>query len=92
MADWHYKRMDTLAAISKRAADDVTLPSPAREMFLISHELANTSNHFDQTDHARLLDRAFTAMCGACRQANLHLCTPPDTTFQRCRLIVAHLA
>ena len=89
MANWHYKHMDTLATISKRLADDPTLPSPSRELFLQSHELASTLKHFNQPA-ARSQDRAFAALCKACNVSARYQCPPGEATFQNCLLIRDH--
>lgn len=92
MVDWHYKRMDALAAISRRNADNLTLSESARELFLRSYYLANTLKHFGVTECKRPLECAFDAMCGACKEASLHQCDPSEASFHRCRLVVAQMS
>lgn len=92
MVDWHFKRLDALAAISKRAAEDLTLPGSAREMFLRSYHLARTLRQIGLTESQRPLDDAFTAMCEACKDASLHGCAPTDASFDRCRLVAAQMS
>lgn len=90
MTNWDYKNMDAVAAISRRYAEDASLPHGSRERFLSSFYLASTLKHFNGVQCGNHLKRAFDTMCDACKDAQLRRCADAPATFHRCPLVVEY--
>ncbi len=90
MTNWHYKDMDAVAAISRRYADDASLPHESRQRFLSSFYLASTLKHFTGVQSGGNLKRTFDTMCDACKAAQLRHCADVVATFHRCPLVIEY--
>lgn len=84
MGNWNQKHLDKVAEISKRYANDASIPESARMLFA---EAFTTAKSLELQVRTGSVEQVFTLLCVAANDAGFCKCNKLGCCFSTCELV-----